>query len=91
MVAPPQCNQLSVNEREIIERQLKTWLLMYHHAEVVRGPEKLPKDPPPQPRIVVSRLPCRLRWRGYSLLTLQLSDLPFHGNDPVLQVADSPQ
>ena|ERR1022692_276097 len=26
-----QCNQLSVNEREIIERQLKIWLLRYRH------------------------------------------------------------
>ena len=54
-----QCNQLSVHEREIIERQLKTWLLRYRHAEVVRGPEKLPKDPPPHLRIVVSCNECQ--------------------------------
>jgi len=53
-----QCNQLSVKEREVIERALKTWLLRYHQAEVVKNPQKLPKDPPPQLQIVVSCNEC---------------------------------
>ncbi len=53
-----QCNQLSVQERENIERALKIWLLRYHHAEVIKNPQKMPKDPPPQLPIVVSCNEC---------------------------------
>jgi hypothetical protein len=53
-----QCNELNVSQREIIERALKIWLLRYHHAEVVKNPEKLPKDPPPQLQVVVSCNEC---------------------------------
>ena len=53
-----QCHQLSVIEREISERQLKTWLLSYGHAEVVRGPEKLPTELSLRLRIVVSCKQC---------------------------------
>lgn len=53
-----QCTQLSVKEREITERALKIWLLRYHHAEVIKNPQKLPKDPPAQLQLVVSCNEC---------------------------------
>jgi hypothetical protein len=53
-----QCNQLTVQERENIERALKIWLLRYHHAEVIKNPQKLPKEPPPHLQIVVSCNEC---------------------------------
>jgi hypothetical protein len=53
---PHQCGQLSVKEREIAEHELKIWLVSYHHADVVKNPDKLPKDP--QLQIVVSCYEC---------------------------------
>lgn len=59
-----QCNQLNVQERENIERALKIWLLRYHHAEVIKTPRKLPKDPAPQVQIVVSCNECHATGYG---------------------------
>jgi len=55
---PQMSADLSTKRREIIEFELKNWLIHYHHAEVFRSPEKLPKDPPPRLQLVVSCHEC---------------------------------
>ncbi len=37
------CPELSVTERPMIERELRRWLVSYHHADVILHPGKLPQ------------------------------------------------
>ena len=53
-----QSSELSLKQRELIEYELKNWLVRCHHAEVIKAPEKLPKDPLAKLQIVVSCYEC---------------------------------
>jgi hypothetical protein len=56
---PQYSTEVTDKQREIVEFELKNWLIRCHHAEAVRNPEKLPKDPPPRLQIVVSCYECK--------------------------------
>lgn len=49
---------LSAKQREVVEYELKNWLIRCHHAEVFKSPEKVPKDPSPKLELVVSCYEC---------------------------------
>jgi len=55
---PQYSNEVAPKQREIVEFELKNWLIRSHHAEVVRDPAKLPKDASPRLQIVVSCHEC---------------------------------
>ena len=53
-----QSDELTTKQRETVEFELKNWLVRAHHAEVVKSPDKLSKDPVPKLQIVVSCYEC---------------------------------
>jgi hypothetical protein len=55
---PSHSSELTLKQREVLEYELKNWLVRCHHAEVIRSLEKLPKDPAPRLQIVVSCYEC---------------------------------
>lgn len=55
---PQYSTEVTDKQRQILEFELKNWLVRCHHAEVIRNPEKLPKDASPRLQIVVSCYEC---------------------------------
>jgi len=55
---PQYSTEVTDKQRQILEFELKNWLVRCHHAEVVRNPEKLPKDASPRLQIAVSCYEC---------------------------------
>jgi len=53
-----QSSEMNLKQRELLEYELKNWLVRCHHAEIIKNPEKVPKDPPPKLQIVVSCYEC---------------------------------
>jgi hypothetical protein len=53
-----QSGEMNLKQRELLEYDLKNWLVRCHHAEVLKNPEKLPKDPPPKIQIAISCHEC---------------------------------
>jgi hypothetical protein len=51
--------ELSVEDREVVERKLTRWLLNHHHATVIRQSAKLPESQRQELRIVVACQECR--------------------------------
>jgi len=41
-----QSSEMNLKQRELLEYELKNWLVRCHHAEIIKNPEKVPKDPP---------------------------------------------
>jgi len=55
---PQRCQQLSVKDREVVERRLVIWLTNYHGAKVVQQHEKLPTDATRQFEMVAGCVQC---------------------------------
>ena len=53
-----QSSHLALKQRELLEYELKNWLVRCHHAEVIKNPEKVPKDPPAKLQVIVSCYEC---------------------------------
>lgn len=52
------CPELSINDRQTAERELRQWLVSHHHAEVILHPAKLPKPEQTLIKLVTSCEQC---------------------------------
>lgn len=53
-----QSPQISVKEREIIERKLVNWLITHHQATVIQHKQRLPECSPQERRMVITCSQC---------------------------------
>jgi len=58
--------ELSANDREKAERELRRWLVSHHHAEVIRRPKDLPKPERLLVKLVTGCEQCNATGKTYA-------------------------